>query len=165
MNKLLLLALILLLGVLAFGMGLFSNDRSASLSQYVPDSVGQLFSKTTESKTAQENNSRGISSLPTLVMPEYSTSNNVVKKEETIAGTEPVFEGFGGMSGSLIQELQQEFTPDMNKKPLEDSELNVEQVEAENTLLKNKVDALSAELDNRSTVLKQIEKQIKKLSN
>ncbi len=165
MNKFLLFSLILLLGVLAFGIGLFSNDKSATLSQYVPDSVGQLFSKTTDNKTPQDSNSLNKQSFPALVMPDYSKSNVVGNKTEKIETRKPASEGISGISGALIQELQQEFTPDMNSKSLQGIKSNMVQVDAESKLLKVKLDALSTEFNNRSAVLDQIEKQIKKLNN
>ncbi|HIO97853.1 MAG TPA: hypothetical protein EYG71_08005 [Leucothrix sp.] len=162
MNKFLLLALMVLMGVLAFGMGLFSDDKSATLSQYVPDSVGRLFSKSTDDKTPLEDKNSSTSSIPTLVMPNYSVNHSANDKTPN---TEPEPEGFSGISGSLLEEIQQEFTPNMNKKSTEGTESSVTQVEAENNLLRSKLEALSLEVNNRTAVLKQIEKQIEQLNN
>ena len=158
MNKILLLALMVLMGVLAFGMGLFSDDKSETLSQYVPESVGRLFSKSTDDKTPSEDKN----SIPTSEIPNYSVNHNAKDKK---LNTEPEPEEFSEISYSLLEEIQQEFTPNMNKKSPEGTEPSITQVEAENNLLRSKLETLSQEVNNRTAVLKQIEKQIEQLNN
>ena len=162
MNKILLLVLMVLMGVLAFGMGLFSDDKSETLSQYVPDSVGRLFSKSTDDKTPSEDKNSSTSSIPTSEIPNYSVNHNAKDKK---LNTEPESEEFSEISYSLLEEIQQEFTPNMNKKSPEGTEPSITQVEAENNLLRSKLETLSQEVNNRTAVLKQIEKQIEQLNN
>lgn len=193
MNKLLLLALILLLIVLAFGMGLFSKDDTKSLTQYVPESVERLFSDDKGDKTSESEvlkHERVVAKAEDLIKEESleqlsevkEVVESVEKDIEVVEEEKPVVTDSSVMTvdtkgkssslstmieipDSLIKELQNDLLLDDATSELKKAESDVIQVDSENEELQQKFEALTAEFNSRSDVLKEIENQIKNLNN
>ena len=171
MNKFLLLALMLLLAVLAFALGLFSKGSSTALSQYVPDSVGEMFSKTKNHLPTQLNNkqeNKKHTAIATLVMPDASNTGQAVPTKDleisnknTISKTESTKATFIEIPVTLMAELQQGLSPELSPEALASIKQSVNEIESENQALKEKLISLNAKSNEHDSVLEELEMQIK----
>jgi len=172
MNKFLLLALMLLLGVLAFALGLFSKDSSTALSQYVPDSVGEMFSQTksqaTTSNTQQASNDHA--EIAALVMPSQNTSASQQAASKHLEGnnlntlkssTQTSQGALLDIPAALIAEVQQELSPEASPEALASIKQSVNNVELENQALKEKLISLNQQSKESDAVLDELEQQFK----
>ena len=173
MNKLLLLALMILLGVFAFAVGLFSKDSSTALSQYVPDSVGEMFSQKksdldlSSELDKQKDQKIGNTSIAALVLPEFtnakqsaSNTNTEVEGGANSINEEPKV-SFLEIPDELVSEMQQEVSIEASPEALASMKQSVNKVESENKALKEKLQNLNVKANERDSVLQEIEGQIK----
>ncbi len=173
MNKLLLLALMILLGVFAFAVGLFSKDSSTALSQYVPDSVGEMFSQKksdldlSSELDKQKDQKIGNTSIAALVLPEFTNPKQSASNTNTEieGGVNRVNEehkvSFLEIPGELFSEIQQEVSIEVSPEALASMKQSVNKVESENQALKEKLQILNVKANERDRVLQEIEGQIK----
>ncbi len=173
MNKFLLLALMLLLGVLAFALGLFSKESSTALSQYVPDSVGEMFSTTTRHQSTDLNTQqekKRHAAIAALVMPDSvnvnleqtALINNVEKKSpNTLKSSENAKDAVIEISDALMAEMQQELSSKPSLEALANIKQTVNEVETENQVLKEKLISLNEQSKESIKVLEKLEKQLR----
>lgn len=181
MNKFLLLALMLSLGVLAYALGLFSKDSSTALSQYVPDSVGEMFSKTKDQKTTainkDQNNSddNTNSTIAVLAMPEpvdtssdeaASITNLEEKQLNTLKTTDEASkDALIEIPDDLIIEIQQGLSPEASPETMAIIKQQVKNIDSENQALKEKLISLNEQSKESDGVLEEIEKKLKESLN
>jgi hypothetical protein len=182
MNKFLLLTLMLLLGVLAFALGLFSKDSSTALSQYVPDSVGEMFSQKKSDISSELNKQKdqkiGNNAIAALVLPEIAlpeialpeitkakqSASNTNTNAEVESGansinTEPKV-SFLEIPDELVLEMQQEVSIEASPEAIASMKQAVNKVESENQALKEKLQTLNVKANERDKVLQEIDGQI-----
>lgn len=176
MNKLLLLALMILLGVFAFAVGLFSKDSSTALSQYVPDSVGEMFSQKKSNLSSeldkQKDQKTGNNPIAALVLPEI-VPPEITNAKQSASNTNTEVEGgansineepkvsFLEIPDELVSEMQQEVSIEASPEALASMKQSVNKVESENQALKEKLQILNIKANERDSVLQEIEEQIK----
>lgn len=182
MNKFLLFALMLSLGVLAYALGLFSKGSTTALSQYVPDSVGEMFSKTKNQQitalNTQQKNSDDSTGIATLVLPDNAISRqaastkqtktnetkeaNETKELNTLKSNKEVLKDtLVEIPDTIITEIQQEISPEASSESLASVNQAVNEIESENQALKEKLISLNKQYNERDAVLEQLEIQIK----
>lgn len=178
MNKFLLFALMLSLGVLAYALGLFSKGSTTALSQYVPDSVGEMFSKTKNQQitalNTQQKNSDDSTGIATLVLPDNAISRQAAstkqtktnetkeaKELNTLKSKEVLKDTLVEIPDTIITEIQQEISPEASSESLASVNQAVNEIESENQALKEKLISLNKQYNERDAVLEQLEIQIK----
>lgn len=179
MNKFLLFALMLSLGVLAYALGLFSKGSTTALSQYVPDSVGEMFSKTKNQQitalNTQQKNSDDSTGIATLILPDNAISRQAASTKQTKtnetkeakelntlkSNKEVLKDTLVEIPDTIITEIQQEISPEASSESLASVNQAVNEIESENQALKEKLISLNKQYNERDAVLEQLEIQIK----
>ncbi len=168
MNKILLISLMVLLGVLAFALGLFSKDSSTELSQYVPNSVGEMFSKTKNKQSTRLNTQQKDKTvIKTLTMPDTVSSNNlqqtVLAKNLAITldakktSENTLFE----ISDNLMAEIEKDLFLRTSQANLASFKHKVTQVDSANQALNTKLITLKEESQALDVVLEKLDNKLK----
>ena len=158
MNKLLLLALMILIGIFAFAMGLFFKGSTTTLTQYVPDSVGEMFSQSKNNKpseTAKDKTEISFVDIPDKLVSEIQQDVTLDVNPEVIASIRKKLNNVAAENSALKEKFQ---------KLNEESQKRDKVLQEIEQQIKEKLASQNRQVDEREKLIKELETELKNLN-